>query len=77
MSIDLAKSRREGMRWNILNALDTPAESFQSATLVSRIMALDNVTDVDLTPSSNVEPTVDWMYVYWLRAGAITVSAAS
>ncbi|WP_151777314.1 hypothetical protein [Acinetobacter brisouii] len=22
MSIDLAKSRREGMRWNILNALD-------------------------------------------------------
>lgn len=55
----------------------TPAESFQSATLVSRIMALDNVTDVDLTPSSNVEPTVDWMYVYWLRAGVITVSAAS
>ena len=54
-----------------------PAEIFQSATLVSRIMALDNVTDVDLTPSSNVEPTVDWMYVYWLRAGTITVSAAS
>lgn len=55
----------------------TPADTFKPATLISRIMALDNVTDVDLTPNSNIEPTVDWMHVYWLRAGTITVSATS
>lgn len=54
-----------------------PADTFKPATLISRIMALDNVTDVNLTPSSNVEPTVDWMHVNWLRAGTVTVSTAS
>ena len=55
----------------------TPSDTFQPATLTSRIMALNNVTDVDLTPSNNVVPTVDWMHTYWLRAGTITVRPAS
>ena len=54
-----------------------PADPFQPAILISRIIALNNVLDVTLTPSNNIEPTVDWMNVYWLRAGTITVSAAS
>lgn len=53
-----------------------PADTFKPATIISRIMALDNITDLDLTPTSNVEPTVDWMNVCWLRAGTITVSSA-
>ncbi|MDS7929633.1 baseplate J/gp47 family protein [Acinetobacter sp. V102_4] len=50
-----------------------PADAFLPAVLVSRIMALSNVVDVKLTPDTNVVPTVNWMYTYWLRAGKIVV----
>jgi uncharacterized phage protein gp47/JayE len=54
-----------------------PGDTFQPAVLVSRIMSLTNVTDVKLTPNSNVAADVNWMHTHWLRAGLITVSAAS
>lgn len=54
-----------------------PAETFQPAILVARIIAVNNVTDVQLSPSTNIIPTVDWMYTKWLRLGALAVSAAS
>ena len=53
-----------------------PVEEYQANVLVSRIMALANVEDVTLTPNSNVQPIVNWMHTYWLRAGTVTVSAA-
>ncbi|AUX87199.1 hypothetical protein C3F34_14910 [Acinetobacter sp. ACNIH2] len=54
-----------------------PAEEYQANVLVSRIMALSNVTDLILSPSANIKPIVDWMHTRWLRAGAVSVSAAS
>ena len=53
-----------------------PAETYQASVLVARIIALPNVTDVTLTPSTNIVPTVDWMHTYWLRLGTLSVSAA-
>lgn len=53
-----------------------PADTYQAAILIGRIVALPNVTDVTLTPSSNVVPTVDWMNTNWLRLGTLSVSAA-
>ena len=53
-----------------------PATAYQAAILTGRIVALPNVTDVQLTPSSNIVPTVDWMHTYWLRLGTLSVSAA-
>lgn len=53
-----------------------PAESYQAAVLTARILAVANVTDVQLTPSSNIVPEVNWMYTKWLRLGTLTVSAA-
>ena len=53
-----------------------PAETYQAAVLSARILQQANVTDVVLTPSSNIIPTVDWMHVYWLRLGTLNVSAA-
>jgi uncharacterized phage protein gp47/JayE len=53
-----------------------PVEEYQANVLVSRIMALANVEDVVLTPNSNVQPIVNWMHTYWLRAGTVSVSAA-
>lgn len=52
-----------------------PADTYQAAILTARIVALSNVTDVKLTPSSNVEPVVDWMNTNWLRLGILAVSA--
>ena len=53
-----------------------PATAYQAAILTGRIVALPNVTDVTLTPSTNIVPTVDWMHTYWLRLGTLSVSAA-
>lgn len=53
-----------------------PAEAYQANVLSSRIIAVINVTDVQLSPSSNIVPIVNWMYTYWLRLGTLTVSAA-
>ncbi|RSO80435.1 hypothetical protein EA748_15790 [Acinetobacter ursingii] len=53
-----------------------PAEVYQANVLSSRIIAVANVTDVQLSPSSNITPIVNWMYTYWLRLGTLTVSAA-
>lgn len=50
-----------------------PAQTFQPAVIVSRIMALTNVTDVSLSIESNVVPTVNWMRTEWIRAGIIIV----
>ena len=53
-----------------------PGDTYQAAILIGRIVALPNVTDVALTPSSNIVPSVDWMYTHWLRLGTLSVSAA-
>ncbi|WAU72910.1 baseplate J/gp47 family protein [Acinetobacter sp. TR11] len=53
-----------------------PADTYQVAILTARIVALPNVTDVTLTPSSNVVPVVDWMNTNWLRLGTLVVSVA-
>ena len=52
-----------------------PAEEYQANVLVSRIMALSNVTDLVLSPSMNIKPVVDWMHTRWLRAGSVSVSS--
>lgn len=52
-----------------------PAEEYQANVLVSRIMALSNVTDLVLSPSMNIKPVVDWMHTRWLRAGNVSVSS--
>jgi len=53
-----------------------PAEAYQAIVLSARILALTNITDVQLTPSLNITPEVNWMHTHWLRLGALTVSAA-
>ena len=53
-----------------------PVEEYQANVLVSRIMALANVEDVTLSPNANIQPIVNWMHTYWLRAGTVAVSAA-
>lgn len=53
-----------------------PAKPYLPAVLISRILALDSVTDVQLSPNTNVTPLVDWQHVKWLRAGIITVNQA-
>ncbi|MCF8999302.1 baseplate J/gp47 family protein [Acinetobacter nectaris] len=50
-----------------------PAQTLQVSTLISRIMALDNVSDVVLSQNSNIVAEVNWMHVEWLRAGNIVV----
>lgn len=51
-----------------------PAETYQAAVLVARIMLIDRVEDVSVHPNSNVHPVVNWMSTQWLRAGSISVS---
>ena len=51
-----------------------PAAPYQAAVLSARLLAVMNVTDVSLTPNSNITPSVDWMHLYWLRAGNVQVS---
>lgn len=53
-----------------------PVQSYQAAILTSRIVAIAGVTDVTLSPSSNIVPTVDPFYTKWLRLGTLTVSVA-
>ena len=52
-----------------------PAESYQAAVLTARIIAVAHVTDVQLSPSVNIVPKVNWMQTQWLRLGTLTVSA--
>lgn len=52
-----------------------PAESYQAAVLTARIVAVAHVTDVQLSPSVNIVPKVNWMQTQWLRLGTLTVSA--
>ena len=54
-----------------------PADTFQVATLTAHLMALTNVTDISITPNTNIKPIVNWMYVHWLRAGKIQVRSAT
>ncbi|OTG68318.1 hypothetical protein B9T25_06450 [Acinetobacter sp. ANC 4470] len=53
-----------------------PVEPYQAAILTARIVAVAGVTDVVLTPSANVVPTVNPFHTYWLRLGTLSVSAA-
>lgn len=53
-----------------------PVETYQHAILSARIIAVAGVTDVVLSPSSNIVPTVDPFATHWLRLGTLTVSAA-
>lgn len=53
-----------------------PIEPYQAAILTARIVAVAGVTDVVLTPSANIVPTVNPFHTYWLRLGTLTVSAA-
>ena len=53
-----------------------PAQTLQISTLISRIMKLDDVTDVTVSPSDNVIPDVSWMRVEWLKLGNLTVRLA-
>lgn len=55
-----------------LNAM-TPAESYKAAVLYSLIMAVPGMIDVQLTPNSNVNPTVSMEQVGWLRPANIKV----
>lgn len=52
-----------------------PVEPYQAAILIGRIVAVASVTDVELSPSSNIVPTVDAFSTQWLRLGTLTVSA--
>lgn len=53
-----------------------PTQAYQHAILTSRIVDVIGVTDVVLTPSSNIVPVVNWMHTNWLRLGNLTVSNA-
>ncbi|RSN77886.1 baseplate J/gp47 family protein [Acinetobacter haemolyticus] len=53
-----------------------PSQRYQAAILTSRIIAIAGVTDVVLSPSSNITPAVDPFHTRWLRLGTLTVSAA-
>lgn len=52
------------------------AQTYQESVLNARIMNVLGVSDVVLTPSSNVIPVVNWMHTYWLRLGNLDVRYA-
>lgn len=54
-----------------------PAEVFQSAILSARILAVENVTDVQLSPVENIVPEVSWLHTKWLRLGNLSVSTTT
>ncbi|WP_111861393.1 baseplate J/gp47 family protein, partial [Acinetobacter sp. CFCC 10889] len=54
-----------------------PAAPYQHAILSARIVDLANVSDVTLTPATNVVPTVTWEHTKWLRLGTLDVSNLS
>jgi uncharacterized phage protein gp47/JayE len=50
-----------------------PGETFVASTIVSRVKALQGVTDFQLTPAGNHEPTNTVFTTGWLRIGTLTV----
>lgn len=50
-----------------------PAEPYQAAILSARLISIGGVTDVLLTPSTNITPTVTWQHLPWLRVGNVEV----
>ena len=50
-----------------------PAEAYQYAVLLSRIMSVGGVTDVVLTPNTNIIPNVTWEHLHWLQLGRLEV----
>lgn len=50
-----------------------PSDTYVYATLLSLIRQLNGVTDVELTPSTNIVPQNDWQKVEWLRLGTMAV----
>nr|WP_298892240.1 baseplate J/gp47 family protein [uncultured Acinetobacter sp.] len=65
---------REVIR-DYINAF-APADVYQAAVLTSRILQVDNVSDVQLSPSTNQSPTLNWQQTGWFRLGTLTVSQA-
>lgn len=53
-----------------------PVKPYQAAILTARIVSIAGVTDLVLSPSTNIVPTVNPFHTYWLRLGTLTVSAA-
>lgn len=53
-----------------------PVEPYQAAILSARIVSVAGVTDVELSPSANIIPTIDPFATNWLRLGTLTVRAA-
>lgn len=53
-----------------------PAEPYQAAVLSARLISIGGVTDVLLTPSTNITPTVTWQHLPWLRVGNVEVIPA-
>lgn len=51
-----------------------PAEPYRESVLTGRIIGHAGVTDVQLTPNTNIYPLVDWTTLEWLRRGAVTVA---
>ena len=42
---------------------------------VADIEVTASQSERNLTPASNITPTVDWAYTHWLRLGTLSVSA--
>lgn len=51
-----------------------PGETFVASTVVSRVKDLQGVTDFQLTPAGNQEPTNTVFVTGWLRIGTLTVN---
>lgn len=52
-----------------------PVAPYQVAILSSRILSIAGVSDVTISPSANIIPTVDPFNTFWLRLGTLTVSS--
>ncbi|MCJ0830429.1 hypothetical protein MN869_18610 [Acinetobacter sp. NIPH1876] len=54
-----------------------PVAEYSYSQLFGRILSLSGVTDLVLTPSHNVEPTVNVFHTGWLRLGTLNVTRGS
>ncbi len=60
---------------NYLNSL-APADPYIVLDLGVLLRAQTGVTDVALTPSTNIIAVVNWMHLDWFRAGTVSVSVS-
>lgn len=54
-----------------------PAASYVEAVLSSRLLTLAGVSDVVLSPNTNIVPIVNWMHTHWLRLGSLSVQVVT